>query len=99
MSPPKAETTYSNIGFDLLGTVLSNVTGTDFREYVESAILQPLGMNNTSFSPPEQSAAKLPFQAPGVRRLGSMQGKILPLLSYEFVADSKQSWWAIQHVQ
>ncbi|KIW87098.1 uncharacterized protein Z519_12209 [Cladophialophora bantiana CBS 173.52] len=69
--PPHVETSYSNIGYDLLGLVTSNVSGMNYGDYISSSILQHLGLNNTSFTPPAQSAAKLPYpsawgQATGV---------------------------------
>ncbi|KAH2770267.1 hypothetical protein KXV94_007017 [Aspergillus fumigatus] len=38
------KSTYSNLAFDLLGLVLTNVTGTTFEEYITASILDPLGM-------------------------------------------------------
>lgn len=60
MWPPKQRSTYSNINFDLLGLVLENVTGAGYTEYVERAILRPLGMEGSSFIKPDDSVAVLP---------------------------------------
>lgn len=38
---------YSNLGFALLGKIISNVTGKSYQQYITEAILKPLGMNHT----------------------------------------------------
>jgi CubicO group peptidase (beta-lactamase class C family) len=38
---------YSNLGFTLLGKIISNITGTPFQNYINENILKPLGMINT----------------------------------------------------
>jgi CubicO group peptidase (beta-lactamase class C family) len=40
---------YSNLGFLVLGEVVSGVTGTSYEEYLRDEILSPLGMNCTGF--------------------------------------------------
>ncbi|MGL3806108.1 serine hydrolase domain-containing protein [Paeniglutamicibacter sp. R2-26] len=39
---------YSNVGFDELAATLESATGMTFAEYLEEAVLQPLGMDSTS---------------------------------------------------
>ncbi|KUJ14938.1 putative FLP FmtA-like protein, betalactamase [Mollisia scopiformis] len=58
--PPKQKSTYSNTNFDLLGLVLENVTGIGYADYIESSILQPLGMAMSSFTKSNDSFAVLP---------------------------------------
>lgn len=58
--PPKQKSTYSNNNFVLLGLVIENVTGMGYAEYVESSILQPLGMARSSFTKSNDSFAVLP---------------------------------------
>ncbi|KFY71517.1 hypothetical protein V499_08288 [Pseudogymnoascus sp. VKM F-103] len=60
MWPPKHKSSYSNINFDLLGLVVENVTGLGYAEYVEQAILRPLGMDSSSFIKPDDSVGVLP---------------------------------------
>ncbi|KFY02975.1 hypothetical protein O988_01744 [Pseudogymnoascus sp. VKM F-3808] len=60
MWAPKQKSTYSNVNFDLLGLVVENVTGLGYSEYVEQAILRPLGMESSSFVKPDDSVAVLP---------------------------------------
>ncbi|KAJ5935518.1 beta-lactamase family protein [Penicillium verhagenii] len=50
--PSQKETSYSNVGFDLLGQVLANVTNMKYEDYIEEAIFKPLGMQETSFTVP-----------------------------------------------
>lgn len=57
---PKQKSTYSNIAFNLLGLVLANVTGLSYEEYIQTAILEPLGMTGSSFLKPSDSVAVLP---------------------------------------
>ena len=40
---------YSNAGFELLGLLLSRVTGTTFEDGVKHQVLAPLGMRNSTF--------------------------------------------------
>ncbi|GIK06627.1 hypothetical protein Aspvir_002277 [Aspergillus viridinutans] len=54
------KSTYLNLGFDLLGLVLVNVTGTTSEEYITSAILHPLGISQTSFAKPLDSESVPP---------------------------------------
>lgn len=52
---------YSNLGYTMLGRVITNVAGMQFQDFIRTRILQPLGMHATGFSadefPPEQLAA------------------------------------------
>ncbi|KAI1616491.1 beta-lactamase family protein [Exophiala viscosa] len=57
---PNYKSTYSNIAFELLGLVLSNVTGLRYEKYIQQSILDPLGMNHTSFEKPSDEVAVLP---------------------------------------
>lgn len=42
---------YSNYGFALAGEVVARASGMPYRQYVESKILKPLGMNSSSLEP------------------------------------------------
>ena len=44
---------YSNKAFDALGDVIAKVSGVSFEEYVQSHILDPIGMEASSFIHPE----------------------------------------------
>jgi CubicO group peptidase (beta-lactamase class C family) len=45
---------YQNLGFSLLGRIIEVVTGSEFADYMQDNILNPIGMNDSSFlSSPE----------------------------------------------
>jgi CubicO group peptidase (beta-lactamase class C family) len=48
---------YSNVGFMLAGVVIEQVAGTTYADYLTDEILQPLGLDQTSFCPDEQPRA------------------------------------------
>ena len=56
--PPDSAFKYSNLGFGLLGEVISRVAGTPYEEYVSSEILAPLGMSSTTFDPEGELKAR-----------------------------------------
>ena len=51
---------YSNLGFALLGAIVSKVSGKPYQQYIDEAILQPLGMKDSKWEyskvPSEQLA-------------------------------------------
>jgi len=55
-SVPGERAGYSNLGYLVLGEVISEVAGTSYEEHVRREILSPLGMDRTGFSYPEQPA-------------------------------------------
>ena len=50
---PGERASYSNLGYLVLGEVVSEVTGADYEAYVRDEILAPLGMERTGFSYPQ----------------------------------------------
>ncbi|UCG52839.1 MAG: beta-lactamase family protein [Candidatus Latescibacterota bacterium] len=48
--PPDIYSHYSNLGFQLLGMALEKAAGVPFAEYLETNILQPLGMGKSGFT-------------------------------------------------
>jgi CubicO group peptidase (beta-lactamase class C family) len=53
LSAPGSNRQYSNLAFDTLGDVIAKVSGVSFEEYIQSNILQPLGMEDSTFMYPE----------------------------------------------
>jgi CubicO group peptidase (beta-lactamase class C family) len=51
---------YSNLGYAILGRIVSNVSGRPYKDYIEQTIMRPLGMMDTGFditaSPAERRA-------------------------------------------
>jgi len=50
---------YSNLGFAILGRIVSNVSKTPYVEYVSANILTPLGMTSTTLEPKRVPANRL----------------------------------------
>ena len=46
--PPETHLKYSNLGYALLGQIVATISGEPFEQYVQRAILKPLGMSATS---------------------------------------------------
>jgi CubicO group peptidase (beta-lactamase class C family) len=46
---PGEQYSYSNSGFTMLAEIVKSVTGQTLRQFTDSAIFKPLGMNNTHF--------------------------------------------------
>ena len=66
--PPGLAFEYSNLGYALLGRVLTNVCGEPYQAYMRRTFLEPLGMAHTTFDAP--AAAALGDYAFGYRRDG-----------------------------
>ncbi|MFB6154945.1 MAG: serine hydrolase [Haloferacaceae archaeon] len=49
VAPPGERFAYCNTGYVLLGEVIARYAGTDYASYVEDAILDPLGMDRSTF--------------------------------------------------
>ena len=49
--PPNAQHKYSDLGYQLLGEIVTRVSGTAYPQYLREAILEPLGMAATAFPP------------------------------------------------
>jgi len=52
VNPPGAQTAYSNYGAALAGLIVANVSGIPFTDYVQRKILDPLGMQHSTFVEP-----------------------------------------------
>ena len=50
---------YSNLGFALLGKIITNVSGKPYQQYINENILKPLGMNDTYWEYTKVPAEKL----------------------------------------
>jgi CubicO group peptidase (beta-lactamase class C family) len=53
--PPNAQHKYSDLAYQLLGEIVTRVSGTPYPEYIRAAILGPLGMSATEFEPLAQT--------------------------------------------
>jgi len=52
---------YSNLGYALLGRVLTNVSGEPYQAYLRRTFLEPLGMGRTTFDAPAASRGDYAF--------------------------------------
>ncbi|MGZ5297247.1 MAG: serine hydrolase domain-containing protein [Actinomycetota bacterium] len=50
---------YSNLGYAILGRVITNVTGQEYRDVVRSRLLEPMGMTSTGYEAGEFPAERL----------------------------------------
>lgn len=50
-NPPGVAYEYSNYGFAILGRIVTNVSGQPYRQYIQRAVLEPLGMTSTTLEP------------------------------------------------
>ena len=50
---------YSNMGIAVLGRIVEKVSGEDYVHFVQSRILEPLGMKDTFFFPPEDKKDRM----------------------------------------
>jgi CubicO group peptidase (beta-lactamase class C family) len=58
---------YSNLGYAILGRIVSTVSGTDYSEFVRTRLLAPLGMTRTGFAAEEFGGADSGNLAQGYR--------------------------------
>jgi CubicO group peptidase (beta-lactamase class C family) len=49
--PPNKQHKYSDLAYQMLGEIVTRVSGTAYPQYVRDAILDPLGMSATAFEP------------------------------------------------
>ena len=58
--PPATAMEYSNLGYALLGRIITNVSGQPYKDFIERSLLAPLAMRSTSYdvttSPSERRA-------------------------------------------
>ena len=66
--PPNAAHKYSDVAYQLLGEIVTRVSGTPYPRFVRESILDPLGMHATGFEPlpgplPQRQAAGYDWRA------------------------------------
>ena len=60
--PPDTVELYSNYGYGLLGVVIEDLTGQRFEDYVKANVLDPMGMQDSTFTQPLPEPSRM---APG----------------------------------
>jgi len=58
-NPPGIAFEYSNLGFALQGKIITKVSGMRYQDYIKKNILEPLGMNTTTYEFGDVAADKL----------------------------------------
>jgi len=58
-NPPGLAYEYSNLGFAILGRIVSRASGMPYRQYISERVLRPLGMTSTTLEAAEVPAARL----------------------------------------
>ena len=58
-NPPGLAYEYSNLGFAILGRIVSRASGIPYNDYVRANILKPLGMTSTTLDPSQVPPARL----------------------------------------
>lgn len=56
---PGTEFEYSNLGYAILGRVITNATGREYRDVVRSRLLEPMGMASTGYDAGELPSERL----------------------------------------
>ncbi len=59
VSPPMDSVRYSNIAYTLTAYLTQKLSGSEFREYVQRNVLEPLEMRSTAFSPTPEMEERL----------------------------------------
>src|ERR1039458_7560493 len=59
VTEPGKKYSYSNMGIATLGRIIEVVSGEEYSRFVQSRILEPLGMPDTFFYPPESKRARI----------------------------------------
>lgn len=83
-NPPGVAYEYSNLGFALLGKIITVVSGIRYQEYIKKNILQPLGMKTTTYEYADVAPDKL---AHGYRWLNNKWNE------EELLHDAKDGSW------
>ena len=53
---PNTQFKYSNLAYQVLGEIVTRVSGVPYADYVRANILEPLGMTSTFYDPPPEEA-------------------------------------------
>ena len=68
---------YSNMGYAILGRVITAVSGTEYSEFVRTRLLAPLGMSRTGFAAEEFGGVSARMDAPAaLSRTGGRSGLV-----------------------
>ena len=75
---------YSNIGYMVLGSIIEEVTGQSYEDYIRRNILEPLRMENTDFSYTKDMEQ---FEAAGSHPLFDLATPVMPFIVGSFLRE------------
>jgi CubicO group peptidase (beta-lactamase class C family) len=58
VTPPETDHKYSNLGYELLGLIVERVAAVPYTDRVRSAVLDPLGMRDTTWFPDDEQMTR-----------------------------------------
>lgn len=93
--PPFSRYKYSNLGYTILGYVLSIVAGIPYKEYAESKILMPLGMIHSGFEITEKMKQNI---AVGYTVSADEPLDIAPYLDFGAMAPAGQLYSSVEDI-
>jgi CubicO group peptidase (beta-lactamase class C family) len=81
--PPNTQGEYSNIGFAMLGRVILRVSGQRAQDFITDHLLQPLGMDRTTWLCPDHDDWARPYTVVGGQRIADLaplgDGAVAPM--------------------
>lgn len=80
MTAPWQTPIYSNEAYQLLAMAYENITGEDFADAVESALLDPLGLKRTFWTTPMNNSNTMLVDLPGLNTYEADLGPLDPYL-------------------
>ena len=86
---PGTRAAYTNLGFLLLGEVISAAAGRPFTDYAQDEVLTPLGLHTTSFTMPAAGATT----ATGHQRLLTGLGPVVDAMLPRGIVGSRAGRW------
>lgn len=86
---PGSQTSYTNVGYMLLGAVIEKASGQAYEDYVQQNVLAPLGMDHTGF----RFAAPAALEAAGSHPLVDPLTPLLPILVKHWSALHRETTW------
>ena len=56
---PGSRFQYSNVGIDVAAVIVEKVSGLPYAKFLKKRVLEPLGMNNTTFNPTDEQLSRM----------------------------------------
>jgi CubicO group peptidase (beta-lactamase class C family) len=82
---PGKSTSYTNIGYMLLGAIIEKVSGQSYEEYIRQNILEPLKMNETDFV---YTSEMEPCEAAGSHPARNIMSPLLHIMAGSYIRET-----------